>query len=87
MLKFDSFDQIVRGTPLDIQEWELDLNVHISLKLGMISRKNSGASRWESPKLNPWLGIITLWPANTKLNPWGAKLWDTPQNLVLVGSR
>ena len=32
------------GTPLDLKEWELDLNVHISLKLGRILHKNSGAS-------------------------------------------
>ena len=40
------------GTPLDLKEWELDLNVHISLKLGRVLHKSCGASRWETLKPN-----------------------------------
>ena len=54
MLKFGSFGQIVWGTHLDLKEWELDLNVHISLKLGRIVHKNCGASHWESRKPKHW---------------------------------
>ena len=42
------------GTPLDIKEWELDLNVHISLKLVRMLRKNNGASCWKYSKHKPW---------------------------------
>ena len=57
------------GTPLDIKEWELDLNVHISLKLGMISRKNSGASCWKYPKYKPWK-LSTKRSISPELDPW-----------------
>ena len=59
------------GTPLDLKEWELDLNVHISLKLGMILRKNSGASCWKYPKHKPWK-LSSKGAISPELNPWSS---------------
>ena len=54
LAQIDSFGQIVWGAPLDLKEWELDLNVHISLQLGRVLHKSSGASCWEFPKPKTW---------------------------------
>ena len=68
------------GTPLELKERELDLNVHISLKLGRILHKNSGASCWKYPKHKPWK-LSSKGAISPELNPWnrifpGALDWN-----------
>ena len=57
------------ATPLDLKEWELDLNVHISLKLGRVLHKSCRASRQESLKGGRQLQVHWSYMLNVTILP------------------
>ena len=65
------------GAPLDLTEWELDLNVHISLKLGMILRKTHELRVENTPNTNPGSSHLKgpFLPSSTLEVAFSLELW------------